>query len=297
MNAESLICCVCDVAPKMVSGVAEVERCRVRSNVRRFIEESFDLWRCPNCASIHAVDEVDLDHYYANYPIHDVPLDFRTRPMYDKLRRRLMKAGLRRDDRVLDYGCGSGTFVAFLKWARHPNGVGFDAYSEKFGDASVLNEVYDCVVTQDVIEHVDDPKALLGTLDGLVRPGGLIAVGTPNAARLDLADPEAYVHALHQPYHRHILSKDALLKAGEARGWSVVAHYDTMYTNTAWPFVNSRMIQLLISGRDGTLDATLEPPGWKLYAMLPWTLVVGFFGALVPTKSEMMTIFAKPGGG
>ncbi|MFT7583060.1 MAG: SAM-dependent methyltransferase [Myxococcota bacterium] len=256
--------------------------------------ETFEVWRCAGCQSVHAQGKVDLDAYYASYPVHDVPLDWRTRPMFDKLRRRLLRAGMKRTDTVLDYGCGSGAFLRFLAWAKHPNAVGFDAYTNAYADTAVLDGFYDCVVSQDVIEHVPDPLVFLDTMNRLTRPGGLIAVGTPDAAGIRLDDPEADVHALHQPYHRHILSAAALRAAGAARGWVVVKHHRTMYVNTPWPFVNSRFVAMLMKARDNTLDTTLEPPSWKLVAMLPWTLSVGLFGALWPAKSEMMTIFRKP---
>ncbi|MCA9519129.1 MAG: class I SAM-dependent methyltransferase [Myxococcales bacterium] len=270
------------------------ETATVRSNVRAFSAEAFPVWRCAACRSVHAGAEVDLDAYYAGYPVHEVPLDWRTRPMYDLQRRRLMKAGLRRDGRVLDYGAGGGAFLAHLAEARFPNAFGYDPYSKRYSDRAVLAPgAYDCVVSQDVIEHVADPLAFLEEQRDLVRPGGLVAVGTPDAAGVDLARPEAFVHALHQPYHRHILSREALRAAGEARGLRVVRHWRTMYVNTRWPFINSRFVALVMKARDDTLDAAIEPPSPKLVLWLPWTVLVGLFGSFFATPSEMMTIFER----
>src|SRR5437899_2976761 len=72
----------------------------------------------------------------------------------------------------------------------------------------------------------------------LTRPGAGIALGTPNADVIDLGKPEAFVHTLHAPYHRHILSKSGLLSAGERQGWKPVHYYPTMYSNTKVPFLN-----------------------------------------------------------
>lgn len=273
---------------------APSETAAVRSNVRAFREETFPVWRCAACASVHAGAEVDLDAYYAAYPVHEVPLDWRTRPMFDLQRRRLMRAGLRRDGRVLDYGAGSGAFLAHLAEARFTSTSGYDPYSKRYSDRAVLTPgAYDCVVSQDVIEHVADPLAFLEEQRELVRRGGLVAVGTPDAAGLDLARPEAFVHALHQPYHRHIFSRDALRAAGEARGLRVVRHYRTMYVNTRWPFINSRFVALVMKAKDDTLDAAIEAPSPRLLLWLPWTLGVGLFGSFFPTPSEMMTIFER----
>src|SRR6476620_4528869 len=96
-----LSCVVCERAAN-----GKVEESAVRSNVRAFMKESFALWRCPHCRTIHARDEVDLAHYYARYPFHDLPQDWRIRAMYRNQLRRIEHAGVARSARILDSGCG-----------------------------------------------------------------------------------------------------------------------------------------------------------------------------------------------
>src|SRR5688500_6456372 len=198
---------VCDTA----TPVKACETARVRSNVRKFRSEQFELWRCPACRSIHARDAVDLAHYYASYPMFPPDIEWRLHRAYGNMLKRLVRSGLSKEHRILDYGCGSGALVRFLRSAGYDTS-GYDAYAEAFADRSVLERSYDCVVSQDVIEHVDSPRALLAEFDRLTVPGGMIAIGTPDAAALDLAAPEDFVHALHAPYHRHILARDVLQK-------------------------------------------------------------------------------------
>ncbi|HTU60025.1 MAG TPA: hypothetical protein VMF89_16345, partial [Polyangiales bacterium] len=84
------------------------EETSVRSNVRKFQSELFRIWRCPTCSSIHAADEVDLGHYYASYPFHNLgeqrDTDGLLQAMYKNQLRRLREAGLRPEHKVLDYG-------------------------------------------------------------------------------------------------------------------------------------------------------------------------------------------------
>src|SRR5512132_3919750 len=89
---------------------APSEEARVRSNLRAFASGTFAIWRCADCGSLHARDEVDLAHYYAKYPFHAGAAPGE-RIMYDNLLRRLRRVGLTREQRVLDYGCGGGHFV------------------------------------------------------------------------------------------------------------------------------------------------------------------------------------------
>src|SRR4051794_14818192 len=85
-----------------------VEFGEVPSNVRAFKHESFAYYRCKHCGSLHARDEVDLAHYYARYPFHDLPVDWRLHAMYANFLARLRQCGLKPGDRILDYGCGGG---------------------------------------------------------------------------------------------------------------------------------------------------------------------------------------------
>jgi 2-polyprenyl-3-methyl-5-hydroxy-6-metoxy-1,4-benzoquinol methylase len=272
----------------------ESERAKIPSNVRAFRAELFEIWRCKRCQSLHALDEVDLAHYYAKYPFHALPEDGRLKIMYDNQLRRLRRAGLRPEHRVLDYGAGGGGFIRHLASRGFERVTGFDRYSERFNDPAVLEGRYDCIISQDVLEHVPVPSAMLDELGKLVQPGGLIALGTPNADALDIRQPDEYVHALHLPYHRHIFSKQALLAAGTRRGWEVVRYYRTQYANTAVPFLNSRFYLYYMRLCDNSLDCLMEPPRpLPLLLRLPVTLFWGFFGGLFAPRTDGMALFRR----
>jgi 2-polyprenyl-3-methyl-5-hydroxy-6-metoxy-1,4-benzoquinol methylase len=271
-----------------------VERADVHSNVRAFRQELFSLWRCPGCASIHARDEVDLAHYYQAYAFHDLTVDWKLRVLYDNQIRRLARAGLRPGQTVLDYGCGGGHFVAHLN-ARGFRAVGFDEYTERFADPSVLEQRYDLVHAQDVLEHVTEPNALLDRFDDLVAPGGVIAIGTPNASGIDLTRASAFEQPLHQPYHRHIFSTPALLSAAAQRGWKLLEHYRTMYANTPFPFLNVSFFSYYAGLLDNTLDCLAEPTrAGPLLQRLPVSLYWGLFGYFLAPDTDLMATFRRP---
>ena len=273
---------------------ADAQTASVRCNVRRFSSEHFDVWRCSSCQSIHATDQVDLEHYYSGYPVHAANLDWRLNVVYGSMLRRLQAAGLDRSRRILDYGCGSGVLVQFLK-ARGYDVVGYDRFSEGFDDPAILEASYGCIVCQDVIEHVDDPLALLSQFGTLIDAGGIISIGTPDAAVLSLDDPEDYVHSLHAPYHRHILSVDALKEAGLRCGWKLERHHPTMYNNTLFPTMNPRFALFYVRALDDVYDLVTEPPrvdSWLLWT--PQSLFFAVLGYFFDRHTDIQVVFRAP---
>lgn len=267
------------------------EEAWVRSNVRAFAQERFRVWRCGGCKSIHAHDEVDLTPYYAKYPFHNLPADWRLRVCYDNQLRRLRRAGLLPQHTLLDFGCGDGSFVRYLR-ERGYTAYGFDAYSEGWNDPNALQHSYDCVFAQDLLEHVASPHDLLDTFERLTVPGGLIAIGTPNASALSLSDPEPTIHALHLPYHRHIFSAEALIAVGNQRSWTLSEYYGSEYANTKIPFINSAFTFYYLGLLDNSIDALFEPPQLSpLVRRLPMTLFLGLCGSLLAKDTDVMALF------
>lgn len=100
---------------------------------------------------------------------------------------------------VLDVGCAGGAFGAELKRSRaavEVHGVEPDCAAAEiaagrleevfkgfFPDAlpaAYRNRKYDCVVFNDVLEHVMEPEVLLYAAHEVIRPGGCIVVSIPN---------------------------------------------------------------------------------------------------------------------
>jgi 2-polyprenyl-3-methyl-5-hydroxy-6-metoxy-1,4-benzoquinol methylase len=276
------------------TGADQVETAEVRSDIRKFVAERFRVWRCPKCRSIHSRDEVDLAHYYAGYPFHGSTLDWRLRAIYRNMLRRLRRAGLTPEHTLLDYGCGGGGLIAYLRERGFSKAVGYDEFQDEFKDKSVLGRNYDFVVSQDVIEHVLEPWELLRTFDRVTRPGGVVAIGTPNAETIDLKRTDYFVHALHQPFHTHLLSRTVLLDSGPKLGWNLRQYYDKEFINTLVPFVNLRFAQHYTRCFDDTMDAAFEMriDSWKLWT--PLTIIYALFGYFLSESTGGMAIFDKP---
>lgn len=113
-------------------------------------------------------------------------------------------AGEVRGRKVLDVGCHYGIFSFYMlergasvtgidiaeKWVqrcseqareKHPGGPAeflvADAQALPFGDES-----FDVVICLEVVEHVDFPGKVMSEVHRVLRPGGVLVVGTPNTS-------------------------------------------------------------------------------------------------------------------
>lgn len=271
------------------------ETARVRSNVRRFRHEVFDVWRCAGCRSIHALTEVDLDSYYRDYPLLADGLDAKLHPTYRGLIRRLARSGIDARHSILDYGCGGGSFVRYLRSLGFQDAHGYDRYALAHSDPSVLTRQYDCVFSQDVVEHVANPSSLLGVFDSLTEPGGVVFIGTPEASAIDLANPEYYTQTLHMPYHRHILSRAAMYSEARKLGWELIRHDTTMYANSLWPGQSLAFgQQYLRTCADDCIDALAEPINLSTKLLSLESAKLFFLGAVLDPRTDVTYAFRRP---
>lgn len=287
-SASSLACIVCGAH----SPIEAVERGSVRSNVRRFADQSFAIWRCPVCRSIHAADDVDLDFYYAHYPFHQQAINFGTRLMFAAKLRSLNELGVKPQHRILDYGSGGGGFVQYLIEQGYREARGYDPYVKE-GPASLpLGTGYDVVLSQDVIEHVHDPREHLQTLIDLSVPGGLLVLGTPNAAVVAMEQLDEYIHMLHQPYHRHILTADTLTALGESLGLELRALKPGFFGNRAIPGLNGRFMRRVLRLQGEVIDDLVAGKAtfhWQL--LLPGAIWDALTGSMRDEGHDMTVAF------
>lgn len=126
---------------------------------------------------------------------------------------------------VLDVGCGFGAFRHAVPGARY---TGLDphfsgdptadwATTETLGDhlATRAGE-YDACVAFQVLEHVEDPIAMLADMVRAVKPGGRVIVGVPHVPSAHTRLPNYLISAA--PHHLTWWTKAALVAAAERVG-------------------------------------------------------------------------------
>ncbi|HAJ64181.1 MAG TPA: methyltransferase type 12 [Cyanobacteria bacterium UBA8543] len=297
ISKQRLDCLICNhhIDPNDESAFVEFS-----CNVRPYKDETFKVWRCPNCKTIHCLDVVDLPHYYAEYPIAQATLTWPYRFCYGNLYQQLKRSGFSKTHSFLDYGCANGLFIQYLQRRGYANCYGYDPYGSKesFGNPTILQRgPFDYILLQDVIEHVEDPDALLRELNSLLAPGGYILIGTPNAANIDLNRPNVsdFYNEVHVPYHLHLYTRESLELLGRRQGWEAADYFDRPYHDTPWFSVNTRAWNQYQRLFDGPIDVLYEAIApWKALTCYKY-LFYALFGYWLSFRTGMAIMFHKTG--
>ncbi len=217
-------------------------------------ETGLPLWQCGHCGlSFFLQEEKERRDYWAtggsqhNLEVYTDPAVLRE----ERARFKGHLALIEREvpvGRLLDYGCGIGTFLGCAR-ARGWEAYGLDisesavAYARSQGLAAwtLADEqappnsggfLADVVTMWDVIEHVDDPHKTLRFISSRLRAEGLLFLETPAAeylakswslrlyrlsrGRLD------WVRYFFYPDHRYYFTKETLTQLLERNGFEII---------------------------------------------------------------------------
>jgi SAM-dependent methyltransferase len=194
-----LQCPICDSAT--------LEWTTVRGPV---LQRSFQMRRCSSCGFLYIADpwldfeQIYSEAYYAGTGS-DPSVDYVSELKFAKSTirhyewrgiHRLVSRLVPLSDETLwlDYGCGVGGLVRYLRQQGVPNAIGFEEGHgvqlarelsiDVFDRAALLasNTKYDVITAVEVIEHIPDPVSALREMRTLLKPGGLVVLITGNAA-------------------------------------------------------------------------------------------------------------------
>lgn len=189
-----------------------------------FAKTLLRMWRLRN-----SVESADYDYRAFNSPIW-------LQRYWQQTRHRIVLGYLNGRKDVLDIGCGSSRIIVDLRDA-----VGLDILQNKLrwlkpchhllvrGSCDCLpfhDAVFSTVINSEVIEHVPDSSEIWTEMWRVLRPGGILIVGTPDYGRwLWWALEWVYGKVLPGAYaHEHITHYDREGLAGRllAQGYEIV---------------------------------------------------------------------------
>ncbi|MEM9163291.1 MAG: class I SAM-dependent methyltransferase [Cyanobacteria bacterium P01_F01_bin.4] len=196
-------------------------------------------------------------NYYAyNYDTAINPIAIKAKDWLDSLK---IKQWLRylptSEPRFLDVGCGNGRYLKMLHRLGVPktslygvelseepidrlNADGFQGYYGRIEEiASHLPKAgFDLIVLLQVLEHVEDPRSMMATLSGLLRPGGILIIETPNTQSADVRlFQRSYWGGYHFPRHWNLMNQRTLTQLADNNSLRVKA-FNFLPSHAFWIF-------------------------------------------------------------
>jgi len=157
----------------------------------------------------------------------------------------------RKPGRILDIGCASGFFLAAAKrrgwdvtgvevseWSarRAARLIGDSVVVGQFMDVELPEASFDAVTMWDVLEHTNDPKAVLRRIRSILEPDGIVVVRVPNCASFDAYLFGRKWNGWSVPFHPHHFTPKTLDKMLQAAGLTTV-YTEKKISSTAWNFL------------------------------------------------------------
>lgn len=209
-------------------------------------------------------------------------------------------AGLPKDARILEIGCGTGHNLPMLAQFGAVDAIEIDDASREIasarlgrpvGDAplpalpGVERGAYDMVAVLDVVEHIEDDVAALKAMASVLKPGGRILIAVPAHQWMWSA------HDVVNHHHRRY-SKRTLAAAIEGAG--LKARKMCWFNSLLFPLAAAARVAGKLTGRDDSDDSPpAKPLNWAFERI--FRLERHLVGRVPMTPGVSIVTLAEPG--
>jgi len=208
---------------------------------------------------------------------------------------------LNQQSRILDVGCGIGSFLNSLKSDKGcevygldmsetavkeaKSSFGLDIFRGAINKAPFPSAYFDIITAWWYLEHIHDPHATLGKISSLLKYDGYCIIGVPNFNSFNAKYFRGRWYHLDSPRHLCVWTPSTITKLLEQHGLLVTK---IIYDKTPWGLLGS--LQYLLYGdninpkyRNQLRHSILL---WILF--LPWTILISLL-----KKSDIMVVYAR----
>lgn len=236
-----------DVACNTCGSSDATEVARSRDYEFHTCENEFVFVRCVPCGHVYLRNRPDLSELSTIYPTSYYQFNEFLGPRVTWLRslsQRTKLAPLRRycgpGSVIADVGCGNGELLRVAQqygdpsWrlvgvdfspdaCAHLERMGIDNYCGIFETLTWTGDPPNAIVMNQVIEHLEDPRASVARAHALLAPGGVLILETPSTDAWDARwFFDRYWGGWHCPRHWHLYTPETLAALLSAQGFDVI---------------------------------------------------------------------------
>ncbi len=129
---------------------------------------------------------------------------------------------IKKNSKVLDYGCGAGEFVKYIEndfetFGFEPNPEAKTAALKKVSKANIIadihlveNESLDAITLWHVFEHIENQNEMLSVFHSKLKEKGLLIIAVPNPTSYDAKHYGEFWAAYDVPRHIYHFSKNGM---------------------------------------------------------------------------------------
>ena len=148
-------------------------------------------------------------------------------------KRHIVARQLQKGAKLLDYGCGAGDFLKFIKedfsvLGYEPNDSAREIAASKIGEDKIISQLEEiedhslvCITLWHVLEHIENQEDTLKLFHKKLKNNGLLVIAVPNHTSFDAQFYKANWAAYDVPRHVYHFSKAGMQKYFNNTYWKL----------------------------------------------------------------------------
>ncbi len=212
---------------------------------------------------------------------------------------------LNQQSRILDVGCGAGSFLNSLRTDKGcqvygvdiseaalreaKSSFGLDIFKGTITKATFPEAHFDIITAWWYLEHISDPQTTIAKISSLLKHNGHCIIGVPNFNSFNARHFKDKWYHLDCPRHLCIWTPRAITKLLENHGLIVTK---IIYDKTPWGLLGSLQYLLYGDNLNPKYRNRLRKSFLLWMLLLPWTILMSLL-----KKSDIIVVYARKGTG